>query len=104
MEGACFTLLASQILTKANVERTKLKDFAYAVAPGGGFSMIYGPEGSELVKALDPGEEGILYAEVDLAKRGLAKQNLDIVGHYARPDQLSLRVNSEACTHVHFKE
>ncbi|KAB2571463.1 Nitrilase [Lasiodiplodia theobromae] len=104
IEGACFVLIASQILTEPNRERTKLKEFAYAQTPGGGFSMIYGPDGSELVKPLGAGEEGILYADVDLKDKDLAKHNLDVVGHYSRPDLLSLRVTTEAGTQVHFRE
>lgn len=104
IEGACFVLIASQILTEPNRARTKLKDFGYAQTPGGGFSMIYGPDGSELVKPLGAGEEGILYADVDLKDKDLAKHNLDVVGHYSRPDLLSLRVTTEAGTQVHFRE
>ncbi|EOD47008.1 putative aliphatic nitrilase protein [Neofusicoccum parvum] len=104
IEGACFVMIASQILTEKNRDRCRLKDFVYAQTPGGGFSMIYAPDGRELVKPLGPGEEGILYADVDLHEKDLCKQNLDIVGHYSRPDLLSLRVTTEGGTQVHFRE
>ena len=67
---------------------------------GGGFAMIFGPDGRPLVEGLGPGVEGVLYAEVDLAMIGLAKQMIDVVGHYSRPDLLSLLVNPEEARQV----
>ena len=62
--------------------------------------MIYGPNGGALCEALDPGEEGILYADIDLKDRVLATQMIDVVGQYSRPDLLSLNVNPTAAKHV----
>lgn len=104
MEGACFVMTATQILTEKNKKKCLLENYDYARAPGGGFSMIFGPDGKELVKPLDPGEEGILYADVDVSSRALAKHALDTVGHYSRPDLLSLRVTKYSGTQVHFLE
>ncbi|TPX13574.1 uncharacterized protein E0L32_006045 [Thyridium curvatum] len=104
MEGACFVMVCTQILTEKNREKNRLQGFGYARTPSGGFTMIYGPDATELCKPLDPGEEGILYADVDLHAKALAKQNLDIVGHYSRPDLLSLRVTKEVGTPIHFLE
>lgn len=70
--------------------------------PGGGFTVIFGPDGAPLTEPLDPGEEAIVYADIDLKDRIKAKQNLDIVGHYSRPDLLSLRVTTEAAATIHF--
>jgi nitrilase len=61
--------------------------------PGGGFSMIFGPDGRPLAKALPAGEEGIISAVVDLQDIDSAKAMIDTVGHYSRPDLLSLLVN-----------
>jgi nitrilase len=102
MEGACFVMICSQVMSEKNKEKNGVKDWAFAQCPGGGFSMIFGPGGEKLVERLDAGEEGILYADVDLAKKILAKQNLDVVGHYSRPDLLSLRVTKDAAHPVHF--
>jgi nitrilase len=41
------------------------------------------------------GEEGILYADLDLAETTRAKVDFDVVGHYARPDVFRLTVNRE---------
>ncbi|CAI6059890.1 unnamed protein product [Clonostachys chloroleuca] len=105
LEGACFVAVATQVLTKESLKRCRVDQFEYAtnhLTHGGGFSMIYNPWGEELVERLDPSEEGILIAEVDLSLKRLAKQNLDVVGHYCRPDQLSLRVNKYPARAVHY--
>ena len=56
--------------------------------------MIYGPYGAPLVEPLSPGEEGILCADIDLSTIDLAKQLIEVVDDYSRPDLLSLHVNS----------
>jgi nitrilase len=38
-------------------------------------------------------QEGILYAELDLAEVAQGKFDFDVVGHYARPDVFQLIVN-----------
>jgi nitrilase len=48
--------------------------------------MIFGPDGTPLVEPLPPGEEGILYADIDLSIIELSKQTIDVLGHYSRPD------------------
>jgi len=37
--------------------------------------------------------EGILHADLDLDEIARARFDLDVVGHYARPDIFDLRVN-----------
>ena len=99
-EGATFVLVCTQVLAAENKDKTKLTDSPFVEAPGGGFSMIYGPDGAPLVEPLSPGEEGILCADIDLSTIDLAKQLIDVVGHYSRPDLLSLQVNKETAKHV----
>lgn len=99
-EGATFVLVCTQVLTSGNKDKNKLTDSPFCEAPGGGFAMIYGPDGAPLVEPLSPGEEGILIADIDLSTIDFAKQMIDVVGHYSRPDLLSLQVNTEAAKHV----
>ncbi|WP_345977389.1 carbon-nitrogen hydrolase family protein [Sulfurimonas sp. HSL3-7] len=54
-----------------------------------GNSMIADPNGNVLAEPLSK-EEGTLYAEVDPQKLLGSKWNLDVAGHYARPDAFSL--------------
>jgi nitrilase len=57
-----------------------------------GNSAIVGPDGEVLAGPL-VGEEGILYAEVDIARARAARRQFDPVGHYARPDVFRLVVD-----------
>ncbi|HEX6703454.1 MAG TPA: carbon-nitrogen hydrolase family protein [Albitalea sp.] len=63
------------------------------VAPGG--KIVAGP----LHEAL-----GILCAEVDLERIGMARRNLDVAGHSARPDVFQLHVNTGAARPVVFHQ
>src|SRR5690606_27463228 len=63
---------------------------------GGGFAQIFGPDGRALAKPLATDAEGILYADLDLSQIALAKQAADPVGHYSRPDVLSLQFNDRS--------
>jgi nitrilase len=40
-------------------------------------------------------DEGILYADLDLAEVARGKFDFDAVGHYARPDVFQLAVNEQ---------
>lgn len=91
--------------------------------------MIFGPDGKALCEPVGVGEEAILKADIDLRDIDYAKtvrfpsillkasvicvrmqrviststdieQFIDTVGHYARPDLLSLLVNPTAAKHV----
>jgi nitrilase len=63
------------------------------VAPGG--KIVAGPLHEEL---------GILYAEIDLERVGIARRSLDVVGHYSRPDIFQLHVNTNPFRPVEFAE
>jgi nitrilase len=59
-----------------------------------GDSAIVGPDGKFVAGPLNS-EEGILYAELDPRQMSGSKWNLDVAGHYARPDVFQLTVNKE---------
>src|SRR5581483_10258697 len=64
---------------------------------GRGGSAVLAPDGSYLAGPLY-GEEGILYAELDPSKLLAERQRFDPVGHYSRPDVLSLTVRVDGAT------
>lgn len=58
-----------------------------------GNSMIVAPGGAVVAGPL-VGEEGIIYADLDLDQVVRAKRQFDPVGHYARPDVFHLMVDT----------
>ena len=60
-----------------------------------GGSAIISPLGEVLAGPLYD-QEGILYADLDLAEIARSKFDFDVVGHYARPDIFQLTINTQA--------
>ena len=63
-------------------------------------SLIVGPRGETIAGPL-VGEEGILYADIDLAEEIALKQAHDIVGTYQRLDLFELKVDTSRPRPVH---
>jgi nitrilase len=94
-EGRCYVIGSNQYFTRdmypADFECwAELQDQPPELSRGG--SAIISPMGEVLAGPLF-GEEGILMAEIDLAEVARGKFDLDVVGHYARPDVFQLIVN-----------
>jgi nitrilase len=68
-----------------------------------GNTTIVGPEGEILAGPL-VGEEGIVYAELDLAAARTSRRQFDVAGHYARPDVFRLVVDTRAKPAVTFED
>ena len=86
LEGRCFVFSACQ--------------FVEGLIRGG--SMIVDPLGN-LLAGPEYGRECLLSAEIDLAQIAAGKFDLDVVGHYARPDLFRLEVNEAPLQPVTFK-
>jgi aliphatic nitrilase len=99
IEGGMFVLAATAVTGTDAVELlcdTEVKRQILCPdgpAPGGGFSMIYGPDGMPLVEALDEALEGIVAADLDLDLIGMAKTFYDAAGHYTRNDVFRFQVD-----------
>jgi nitrilase len=61
----------------------------------GGGSVIVSPAGEMLAGPLTGGP-GLLLADLDLGEISRGKFDLDVTGHYSRPDIFSLEVNTRA--------
>ena len=68
----------------------ELADWPDVLSRGG--TSIYSPLGETVAGPL-LGEEGVLYADLDLDDIARGKFDFDVIGHYARPDVFQLRVN-----------
>lgn len=66
-----------------------------------GDSVIVEP-GENVVAGPLHDELGVLYAELDLERVGVARRSLDIVGHYSRPDIFQLQGNDHRLSPVEF--
>ena len=68
--------------------------------PGGGASAVFGPDGRQMTKDLDPATEGLIFADLDFNASVFAKSFLDICGHCSRPDLLWLGCDTRDRKHV----
>lgn len=94
MEGQTFVLAPWAVVGQAAHDLFCDSDLKkQLLLQGGGFTRIYGPEGSSLAEPLGEAEEGILYADLDFSLIAIAKSAADPVGHYSRPDIFRLQVN-----------
>ena len=97
-EGRVYVVGCSIAMRKQDIpDRLEFKAEYYSgvgewINKGG--SAIVGPDGKFLAGPLNA-EEGILYAELDPRQMRGSKWNLDVAGHYARPDVFRLTVSRE---------
>jgi len=104
LEGRCFVLTACQFITRRDFPQD------YAAIQGNdpntvmmrGGSCIVGPLGKILAGPHFDGE-CILTADIDLGEVVRGKYDMDVVGHYARPDVFRLYVNERATPPVVWK-
>ncbi len=94
-EGRCFVLGCNQFVTRAMYPADvdgyeELANQPDIMCRGG--SAIVSPFGHILTGPLFD-QEGILFAELDMAQVVQGKFDFDVVGHYARPDVFQLTVN-----------
>jgi nitrilase len=93
-EGRTFVLSACQYLTRSdapeNYECVQGHDPGTVLIRGG--SLIAGPLGEVLAGPLF-GCEGVVTADIDLDDAVRGKFDLDVSGHYGRPDIFQLTVN-----------
>lgn len=91
IEGRCFVLSACQYLTRADCPPT-YPTFENEVLIRGG-SCIIDPFGKVLVPP-DFSGETVQYAELDKTMIARGKFDLDVVGHYGRPEVFRLNVDT----------
>ncbi|KAM3242425.1 hypothetical protein ACQJBY_054840 [Aegilops geniculata] len=108
MEGGCFVLSANQFCRRQDYPPPS--EYAFAglgeepspdtvVCPGG--SVIISPSGEVLAGPNYDGE-ALITADLDMGEIVRAKFDFDVVGHYSRPEVLSLVVDDQPHRPVSF--
>ena len=89
LESGCFVVNATGWLTDEQREKISPDEKLRKALTGGCFTAIVSPEGALLGEPLTEGE-GMVVADLDMALVLKRKRMMDSVGHYARPELLSL--------------
>ena len=101
-EGRCFVISACQVQPTPRALGVEVPgwDSDRLLIRGG--SVIVGPLGDILAGPL-VGESGLVVASVDTDELVRARYDFDVVGHYARPDIFSLKVDERPKRTVEFQ-
>ena len=92
IEGRCFVASACQFQPSPNELGQSVDNWNADDALISGGSVIMGPLGDVLAGPL-LNKEGLISAKIDMNDIAKARYDLDVIGHYARPDIFELRVN-----------
>lgn len=94
-EGRCFVVSSCQVQPSPVTLGRRVDQWDPERLLINGGSMIVGPLGDILAGPLER-EPGLLTAEIDIDDLIRSRYDLDVVGHYSRPDIFSLRVDEQA--------
>ena len=92
LESGCFVVNATGWLSDAQIMAITPDTSLQKALRGGCHTAIISPEGKHLAPPLTEGE-GMVIADLDMALITKRKRMMDSVGHYARPELLSLVLN-----------
>lgn len=95
LESGCFVVNATAWLDDAQIEAIAPVPAMQSALRGGCCTAIVSPEGKHLCEPVRDGE-GLAVADLDFALITKRKRMMDAVGHYARPELLSLLINANA--------
>jgi len=101
LESGCFVVNATAWLD-ADQQAQIMKDTGCSIGPisGGCFTTIVTPDGMLIGEPLREGE-GEIIADLDFTLINLRKLQVDTVGHYNRPELLSLLIDRTPAANLH---
>lgn len=104
-EGRCWVVSSGVVLTHSDIPTDfPERETLYPVTEdwiNPGDSVVVAP-GGEIVAGPMRREKGILFAEVDAKRVGISKRDLDVAGHYSRPDIFTLSVDTRPQSPIDF--
>lgn len=97
LEGKLFNVVSSSVFSREMAEMLgDTPEKKKMINQGStGLTAIYGPDGKKIAGPMDPNEEGMVIAEIDIEQIIVQKLQHDIVGNYNRFDVVSLNLNRE---------
>ncbi len=99
LESGCFVINSTGWLTEEQIQSITPDAKMQNALREGCNTAIISPEGKHLAPSLTEGE-GFIYADLDFRLIDKRKRMMDSVGHYARPELLSLQMNAKATEYV----